>query len=345
MNRNLESDKKRLGAALIASFFVNMILWRAVGGAISGQKVPPAQNIEISRLILTPQIQKSAGKKAARKVAFLPKNQRVSTPETRRAKPEKPQQKTPLRPRVRQNSPISPRARSQRAPFQKAPITGTRIRVLVAENPIFANAGEMSAGGKTALSRANASQGSGSAETPATNNAAPISKSSGNSQSESGGSAGKLNSAESISPRPSATSIPLPTATPFPVPTRTPQPEPTATPKPQPTATPIPFPTRRPEPTSTPKPAGPTRAARATRQVQPDIPDELKNGEFKTSVRVTVEIGADGSSSASLRSSSGNAAIDARVLAALRRWKWKPALQDGEPVASTQRFRFDFVVR
>jgi protein TonB len=79
--------------------------------------------------------------------------------------------------------------------------------------------------------------------------------------------------------------------------------------------------------------------------VQPSIPESLKQSEFKTSVRVRVEISADGSSSPSLRGSSGNSEVDERVLAALRRWRWRPALRDGEPVPSSQNFRFDFEVR
>jgi outer membrane biosynthesis protein TonB len=47
----------------------------------------------------------------------------------------------------------------------------------------------------------------------------------------------------------------------------------------------------------------------------------------------------------SLRGTSGNSAVDELVLDALRRWKWRPALRDGEPVSSTQNFRFDFEVR
>jgi protein TonB len=62
-------------------------------------------------------------------------------------------------------------------------------------------------------------------------------------------------------------------------------------------------------------------------------------------VRVKVEIAADGSFRVSLLTSSGDEDIDQRVLDALKRWKWRPALQDGQPVASTQRLRFNFEVQ
>ena len=79
--------------------------------------------------------------------------------------------------------------------------------------------------------------------------------------------------------------------------------------------------------------------------MQPSIPDSLKKGEFKSFVRVVVEIEADGSFTVSLRTSSGNTEIDQRVLDALKKWRWKPALKNGQPVASTQRFKFEFEVQ
>jgi protein TonB len=60
---------------------------------------------------------------------------------------------------------------------------------------------------------------------------------------------------------------------------------------------------------------------------------------------VVVEIEADGSFEVSLRTSSGNPEVDQRVLEALKKWKWKPALKSGQPIASTQRFKFEFEVQ
>jgi protein TonB len=62
-------------------------------------------------------------------------------------------------------------------------------------------------------------------------------------------------------------------------------------------------------------------------------------------VRVKVEVDADGGATPILRTSSGNPEIDRRVLEALRRWRWKPALRDGEPVKSTLLFKFEFLVQ
>jgi protein TonB len=80
-------------------------------------------------------------------------------------------------------------------------------------------------------------------------------------------------------------------------------------------------------------------------QVVPEIPDYLRSDSYKASVQVKVEIAADGSAHPSLRTSSGNTDVDERVLAALRHWRWKPALKDGQAVSSVRKFRFDFRVR
>jgi len=130
--------------------------------------------------------------------------------------------------------------------------------------------------------------------------------------------------------------------TPQPQPRPEPQPQPRSEPPSQPEPRPQPPPEPRPEPP--PPPAGPTQDAQPANQVYPDIPDELKNSDYQSHVRVRVEIAADGSFTVSLVTSSGNEEIDQRVLDALKHWKWKPALQNGQPIASTQRFRFNFEV-
>jgi TonB family protein len=76
----------------------------------------------------------------------------------------------------------------------------------------------------------------------------------------------------------------------------------------------------------------------------PEIPDDLKSQELKTSVRVRVVIEANGEFTTSLRSSSGNPEVDRLVLDALGHWKWRPAMRDGVAIESTKYFRFDFNV-
>lgn len=145
------------------------------------------------------------------------------------------------------------------------------------------------------------------------------------------------------------------TPVPQPTPKPDPKPEPKSDPKPQPSGNdkkdvpapePQPKPDPKPEPAPEPKPKkrGPTKEAEPQDQVKPDIPDELKHGDFKSFVRVAVEVDADGNANVTLRTSSGNQDIDSRVLNALKKWKWKPALKNGEPVSSVQRFKFEFLV-
>src|SRR5205807_1268020 len=85
-----------------------------------------------------------------------------------------------------------------------------------------------------------------------------------------------------------------------------------------------------------PKPKGPTKDAEPTDQPMPEIPDSLKSQDLKAFVRVKVQIAEDGSFEVLLRTTSGNPSVDKLILDSLRRWRWKPALKDGEPVASTK---------
>jgi protein TonB len=85
--------------------------------------------------------------------------------------------------------------------------------------------------------------------------------------------------------------------------------------------------------------------AQALNQVLPEIPEHLRSKEFKSYVRVRVDIEDSGRAVPSLRTSSGNMEIDNLVLAALRRWKWKPASRNGAAVSSTLYFKFIFQVK
>lgn len=335
MKPAVESDRRRLWSALAASLFINALLWRAVGGTIMGQKSPTPTVIEISRVVLTKEgkkIPKTVNAKQIRK-----KVENIRRRIVRRPAPppirERPRLARPIQP-----SPVKPQPRAPEAAQAVKPVShparpqpeGAHHRTLTAQNPVAPDAGNVKAGGNAGLGQPPDNQNYGEAKTNPARYATPVPQ---------------PQPTEPPAPPPTPIPPPVPTATPRPEPTATPKPEPTATSRPEPTATPRPAPTPKPEPTSTPRPKGATRDAEAVRTVQPEIPDELKGGDFKSSVRVRVEVSADGSPDPSLRSSSGNAEIDSRVLAALRKWRWKPALKDGESVASTQYFRFDFEVR
>lgn len=102
--------------------------------------------------------------------------------------------------------------------------------------------------------------------------------------------------------------------------------------------------TAAPVPPPTTKPAGPTTDAKAITQVEPTIPSDLQSEDYQSFVRVQVIINPDGTFTVTLLTSSGNADVDRRVLEALQRWKWQPALKDGVAIRSIQIFRFEFQV-
>ena len=60
------------------------------------------------------------------------------------------------------------------------------------------------------------------------------------------------------------------------------------------------------------------------------------------SVDISVEIAADGSHSERIVRSSGSQEVDARVMDALKRWKWDPAAENGQAIASSENFKFTF---
>jgi protein TonB len=138
---------------------------------------------------------------------------------------------------------------------------------------------------------------------------------------------GKGNGEETKQPTPPPPTLPTP-------PTKPPEPPPVVTPPVKPT----------PPPPVIPKPVGESRDAEATDQIQPQIPDNLRNEAFKGFARIRVDIGPDGRAALSLNTSCGNADFDRLVLEAVRKWKWKPALKEGEPVASVQFVRINIEV-
>ncbi|RYX83564.1 TonB family protein [bacterium] len=360
----MDAQTKRLGGAVIASLLVNGLLWRAFGSIILVQKAAPPQIIEISRVELSksgpPKPKVVTHRQITRRVEQI----RKLNPPKRQVRPlntiDRPRRNVPPPPRISHPHPLpKPRVEAPQSnkPAKPAPQTpqGAHHKTLQSLQNPAPDAGQVKPDGQANLGKPLDAQNYGNKSTNPANYKVPASQ-----PQPTEIPSGQGTPAPNPTPQPpSPTAVPEPTVAPTPRPTNTPKPdptntptprpEPTNTPKPEPTNTPTPRPeptnTPRPEPTNTPKPKGPTRDAEPTKQVNPDIPDNLRDADFKASVAVTVRIEADGSSSASLRSSSGNSQIDSLVLRALNRWRWKPALENGEPVASTKRFRFNFEVR
>ena len=351
------SQNRLLTAALI-SLVANGLLWSGFGRAILAQKAPPPKTIEISLVNRPAPPKPKVAPKPKPKVVPKPKP-KVVPPKPRPIPPVKPippRRDAPVKPKApppkpdniarpnkastvkpRPNPPETPQTNKATKPSPPKP-QGAHNKTLVAKNPAAPDAGYVKPGGNADLGKQLDNQNSGESKTNPKDYVEPT--------PEAQPTAAPVPPPTPIPPPPDPTPEP-PAPTPIPEPTATPRPKPTATPKPEPTATPRPKPTAtpKPEPTATPKPKGPTKDAEPARQVKPRIPDELLNENFKSSVRVRVDIGADGSASASILSGSGNSRVDDLAIAALNKWRWKPALKDGEPVASSQRFRFEFEVK
>jgi len=90
---------------------------------------------------------------------------------------------------------------------------------------------------------------------------------------------------------------------------------------------------------------GPNRTAIPIETVEPNVSMSQMASGVQNSVDVTVEIAADGSHSERIVRSSGSQEVDGLVLEAMAKWKWDPAAADGNPIASTQNFKFTFKPR
>lgn len=95
-----------------------------------------------------------------------------------------------------------------------------------------------------------------------------------------------------------------------------------------------------PPPATTPPPVPvPSNAdAQVVERYLPDIPKSLWTAKWNRMVRVRVAIAAEGRAKPELVKKSGNDDVDRAVLSSLRQWKWKPAVQNGQSVASVAEF-------
>lgn len=97
-----------------------------------------------------------------------------------------------------------------------------------------------------------------------------------------------------------------------------------------------------------PAPRGPSRAARLLADLceEPDYPARLRRLGVEGAVELVLRIGADGAvREVEVLLSSGHAAFDAAALEAVRRWRFEPALADGEAVEDSLPLRVLFRLR
>jgi TonB family protein len=306
----------RLRWAILISVAFNLLLWKSVSGIVTRSALSSPPPIEVTRVILdkkgrkTEKIvtRKAIQKKVAQKRKAIPRKVVKKSP---------PPRKAPI-PRAMSTAKHTPPSPQKPRPAQASPPEGAHNHVLTATPKPNAPSSSQDF---AALAGGNAEVGK------------PI-------EAQNPGNAA-ANPPEPVSPKPTPVEEPKPAPKPASPPAPV-EPKPVETPKPAPP--PPPKPVEKPAPPPPPAPKGPTRDAQPTDTVQPKIPDELRSQDYKSYVRVRVTIEADGSATPELRTSSGNAEIDRRVLDALKRWKWKPALSDGEPVKSVQLFKFEFEV-
>lgn len=90
---------------------------------------------------------------------------------------------------------------------------------------------------------------------------------------------------------------------------------------------------------------GPNRTAMPIETMEPNVSMRHMVSGVQNSVDVTVDIAADGSHTERIVRTSGSQDVDGLVLEAMAKWKWDPAAADGNPIASTQNFKFTFKPR
>ena len=74
------------------------------------------------------------------------------------------------------------------------------------------------------------------------------------------------------------------------------------------------------------------------------MPDDLRRNGGKTFVRVEIQVNPDGRTTIQLLTSSGSTDFDQQIQARLADWQWEPAMANGQPVASKQRYKLEFEV-
>ena len=84
-----------------------------------------------------------------------------------------------------------------------------------------------------------------------------------------------------------------------------------------------------------------TPDAEPTRYLDPTLTAKQKKSVVGNKMRLWVTVEPDGSHSEELIQSCGDKAIDALVLATLKRWTWKPAIKRGVKVRRTLTFRYN----
>jgi periplasmic protein TonB len=143
-------------------------------------------------------------------------------------------------------------------------------------------------------------------------------------------------------PPPEPEAKPLPEPLPPPPPPRhhivrpaKPPPSPAPPPPPQTAAAPTPAP-----PAAAPvPPGGAIMGARAIYKPLPEIPGELLRRGVPPAIPVRFHVAADGSAQVELLEPTPDPELNQLLIAALKKWRWFPAMENGKPVASDPELR------
>ncbi|MES1227867.1 MAG: TonB family protein [Armatimonadota bacterium] len=101
----------------------------------------------------------------------------------------------------------------------------------------------------------------------------------------------------------------------------------------------------KPEPKPVEKKAPVFVSAEPIDQPSPEIPDDLRDAAMDKSTAVMISVTEIGSAGAvSVASSSGVAELDSLAVRAAKKWRFKPATRDGEPVPGRVRLHVRFKV-
>ena len=105
-----------------------------------------------------------------------------------------------------------------------------------------------------------------------------------------------------------------------------------------PTQPPVPAP-------ATKSPMGVTMGARALYKPMPEIPEALRHRRLSVVALARFHVAADGSATVTLLQATPDPDLNAGLMAALQKWRFFPAMDNGRPVASTIDIRVPIEVR
>jgi periplasmic protein TonB len=91
-------------------------------------------------------------------------------------------------------------------------------------------------------------------------------------------------------------------------------------------------------------PGGGTMGARAIYRPMPEIPEDLRRRNLRMVAIARFRVAADGGAEVELTQPTSDPRLNVAVLAALRKWRFFPAMIDGRPAASTIDVRIPIAV-